>query len=176
MSLPACQQRAIDRMEGVLRASEPRLTSMFAIFARLNDGEPVNAETLNARRRRLLQPGNGMYAILLIPVMFIAVIVGAVIGGGARGTITCDVGYPVGGGAPALGRAMCPAAGEATAGKTTIAKTSPGHGSVSCEAASPAGAAGQVPGARFVTRTGGEHAFSRPSRADTTTADMSGMC
>src|SRR6266571_5110339 len=38
MSLPACQQRALDRMEGALRASEPHLTSMYAVFARLNAG------------------------------------------------------------------------------------------------------------------------------------------
>ena len=44
MSLPARQQRALDRMEGALRASEPHLASMYAIFGRLNAGEPIEDE------------------------------------------------------------------------------------------------------------------------------------
>ena len=36
MSLPASQQRVLDRIEGVLKRREPRLASMFAIFNRLN--------------------------------------------------------------------------------------------------------------------------------------------
>ena len=39
MSLPACQQRVLDRMEGALRASDSHLASMYAIFGRLNTGE-----------------------------------------------------------------------------------------------------------------------------------------
>src|SRR5881275_671275 len=32
MALPACQERALDRIEGALRASEPQLASMYAMF------------------------------------------------------------------------------------------------------------------------------------------------
>ena len=70
MSLPVCQQRALDRMEGALRASEPHLASMYAIFGRLNAGEPIAAERLT--RKRLRQASTTMYAIVLIPVMFAA--------------------------------------------------------------------------------------------------------
>ena len=74
MSLPACQQRALDRMEGALRASEPHLASMYAIFGRLNTGEPIAAERLARNRRRWLQQGTAMYAIVLVPVMFAAIL------------------------------------------------------------------------------------------------------
>jgi hypothetical protein len=36
MSLPASQQRVLDRIEETLKRREPRLASMFAIFNRLN--------------------------------------------------------------------------------------------------------------------------------------------
>ena len=36
MTLPASQQRVLDRIEEVLKRREPRLASMFAIFNRLN--------------------------------------------------------------------------------------------------------------------------------------------
>ena len=36
MSLPASQQRVLDRIEDALKKREPRLASMFAIFTRLN--------------------------------------------------------------------------------------------------------------------------------------------
>jgi hypothetical protein len=36
MSLPATQQRVLDRIEEALKKREPRLASMFAIFNRLN--------------------------------------------------------------------------------------------------------------------------------------------
>jgi len=39
MSLPASQQRVLDRIEEVLKKREPRLVSMFAMFTRLNIGE-----------------------------------------------------------------------------------------------------------------------------------------
>jgi hypothetical protein len=39
MSLPAEQQRVLDRIENVLQASEPRLASMYSIFTRLTNGE-----------------------------------------------------------------------------------------------------------------------------------------
>ena len=39
MSLPASQQRVLDRIEEALKKREPRLVSMFAMFTRLNLGE-----------------------------------------------------------------------------------------------------------------------------------------
>ncbi len=39
MTLPARQQRVLDRIEEVLKKREPRLVSMFAMFTRLNLGE-----------------------------------------------------------------------------------------------------------------------------------------
>ena len=81
MSLPVCQQRVLDRMEGALRASEPQLTAMYAMFGRLAASEPIRTERLGRKRLRRLQPGSAMYAIALIPVMFAAIIVGALFGG-----------------------------------------------------------------------------------------------
>ena len=109
MSLPACQQRVLDRMEGALRTSEPRLTSMYEIFTRLNVGEPVRAEPLTRRRLRWFQPGTAMYAIVLIPVMFAAIIVGALLGGGTRSATACEASYSVGGVSPLTSRPACPA-------------------------------------------------------------------
>ena len=71
MGLPAVQQRVLDRMEGALKASEPHLAAMFAIFARLSAGEPVGREALAARRRRWWpRPGAALSALVLVPVMF----------------------------------------------------------------------------------------------------------
>jgi hypothetical protein len=41
MSLPASQQRVLDRIEETLKRREPRLASMFAIFTRLTVHEEV---------------------------------------------------------------------------------------------------------------------------------------
>ena len=52
VGLPACQQRALDGIESALRACEPRLASMFAIFTRLARDEAVpRTESLRARTR-----------------------------------------------------------------------------------------------------------------------------
>src|SRR6202040_35455 len=96
-------------MEGALRASEPRLASMYTIFGRLNASEPIGTERLTRRRLRWLQPGTAMYAIVLIPVMFAAIIVGALLGGGARNATACEASYSVGGVSPLTSRPSCPA-------------------------------------------------------------------
>lgn len=41
MSLPASQQRVLDRIEDTLKRREPRLASMFAIFTRLTSNEAL---------------------------------------------------------------------------------------------------------------------------------------
>jgi hypothetical protein len=106
MSLPAAQQRVLDGIEGALRASEPRLTSMYTIFAQLNASEPVATERLMPKRR-WLQQGTAMYAIVLVPVLFAAVIVGALLGGSARSANACEAGYSVGGGSPLATKPSC---------------------------------------------------------------------
>ena len=140
MSLPACQQRALNRMEGALRASEPRLASMYAIFARLNVGEPIGAEQLT-RKRQWVQPGTAMYAIVLVPVMFAAIIVGAVLGG-SRTTAACEAGYSVGGVSPLSSRPSCPVSGKTV--KVAVRKTISASARLACTAG---------PAARFTTLT-----------------------
>jgi hypothetical protein len=41
MSLPACQERILSRIENALRACEPRLASRFAIFTWLTRDEEI---------------------------------------------------------------------------------------------------------------------------------------
>lgn len=63
MSLPAGQQQILDGMAETLKASEPRLASMFAIFGRLftNDGPPLRERLPTAgpvaRLAALRRPG-----------------------------------------------------------------------------------------------------------------------
>jgi len=154
MSLPACQQRALDRMEGVLRASEPHLASMYTMFGRLNAGEPIGAERLTRKRLRWLQPGTAMYAIVLVPVMFAAIIVGALLGGGTRSTAACEASYSVGGVSPLTGRPTCPVSGKTV--KVAVRKTISATARLACTA-------GQA--ARFTTLTGNEQAVPPAARA-----------
>ena len=162
MSLPACQQRALNHMEGALRASEPRLASMYAMFARLNVGEPIGAEQL-ARKRRWVQPGTAMYTIVLVPVMFAAIIVGAVLGG-SRTTAACEAGYSVGGVSP-LNRPSCPVSGKTV--KVAVRKTISATARLACTA-------GQA--ARFTTLTGNEQAVPPVARAHAAAAGPPPTC
>jgi Protein of unknown function (DUF3040) len=94
MSLRARQQRVLDGVERALRAGDPHLAGMFAIFARLNVGEPVGAEP-RARRRRPRWPrlGPAFSAFVLVPVVFALIIAGALSGGAtASSAKTCGVG------------------------------------------------------------------------------------
>jgi hypothetical protein len=94
MGLPAVQQRVLDRMEGTLKASEPHLAAMFAIFTRLSAGEPVRWEALAARRRRWwLRSGTTLAVLVLVPAMFAVIITGVLLGGPTRAS-TCAVGMP----------------------------------------------------------------------------------
>jgi predicted anti-sigma-YlaC factor YlaD len=92
MTLPARQQRVITEIDSALRASEPHLASMYAMFARLNQREPVTAEPLAAPRWRRRTPGAAIFAVVLLPVMIMMIILGVLVGG-ARSTGGCDVGY-----------------------------------------------------------------------------------
>jgi hypothetical protein len=54
MSLPSSQQRVLDRIEGRLRDSDPRLMALFVIFTKLTrDEEMPRIEELRARLTRL---------------------------------------------------------------------------------------------------------------------------
>ncbi len=138
-------------MEAALRASEPHMTSMYAIFARLNAAEPIGAEQIARRRQRWLQPGTTMYAIVLIPVMFAAIIVGALLGGSARSVTACEASYSVGGVSPLAGRPSCPTSGKAAVAKTAVRNTIAATARLACAGA------GQV--AQFTTRAHNEQAF-----------------
>jgi len=165
MSLPACQQRALDHMEGALRASEPDLASMFAIFGRLNAGEPIGRERLARQRRRWLHAGTTMYAIVLVPVMFAAIIVGALLGSGSRSTAACEAGYSVGGVSPLSGRSSCPVSGKTV--KVAVRKTISATARLACTA-------GQA--ARFTTLAGNEQAVPPVTQEHVTAAGTSGSC
>src|SRR5208282_3405527 len=166
MSLSAGQQRVLDRMEGALRASEPHLTSMYAIFSRLNASEPVGAEQLARKRMRWFKPGTAMYAIVLIPVMFAAIVIGALLGGGARSTTACEASYSVGGVSPLAGRPSCPISDKP---KTGVRKTISTTVRLACTAAP----------SRFVTMISHDQAFVPAARVTATAADptqIPGMC
>jgi Protein of unknown function (DUF3040) len=165
MSLPACQQRALDRMEGALRASEPQLASMYAIFGRLNAGEPIAAEQLTRKRRRWLQQGTAMYAIVLVPVMFAAIIVGALLGGGTRSSAACEASYSVGGVSPLTTRPACPA--KATVAKKAVRKTI---------SAARLACGTSVQAVRFTTLAAGGQAFSPAVRTGVAAAGPPGAC
>jgi len=165
MSLPACQQRVLDRMEGALRASEPDLTSMYAIFSQLNAGEPIGTEQLARERLRWFQPGTAMYAIVLIPVMFAAIIIGVLLGGGARSTTACEASYSVGGVSPLASRPSCPVSDKP---KTGVRKTISTTVRLACTAtAAPS---------RFITMAGHDQAFVPAARAEATAAGPPGNC
>jgi hypothetical protein len=165
MALPACQQRALDRMEGALRASEPHLASMYAIFGRLNAGEPIGRERLARKRLRWLQHGTAMYAIVLLPVMFAAIIVGALLGGGTRSTAACEAGYSVGGVSPLSSRPSCPVSGKTV--KVAVRKTISATARLACTA-------GQA--ARFTSLAANEQAVLPVPRALATAAGPPGAC
>jgi hypothetical protein len=151
-------------MEGALRASEPQLASMYAIFGRLNAGEPVGAERLTRKRLRWLQAGTAMYAIVLVPVMFAAIIVGARLGG-SRSTAACEAGYSVGGVSPLSSRPSCPVSGKTV--KVAVRKTISATARLACTA-------GQA--ARFTSLTGNEQAILPVPRALATVASSPGAC
>jgi hypothetical protein len=76
MGLPASQRHALGSIEARLRAADPHLASMFAMFSRLSVGEPVAMERLVSRPGlRLPPPRLAACAMVLIPVMFIALVI-----------------------------------------------------------------------------------------------------
>jgi hypothetical protein len=119
MSLPARQQRVLDRIEGSLHACEPRLRSMFAMFTTLTGDEDMpRLEELHSwslslslslslrgwrrrlpRSRRGRRPAGrawavgaqlfGLRAVLLVTVMLLALAPAVLLGLGTRGVSRC---------------------------------------------------------------------------------------
>jgi hypothetical protein len=153
VSLPAAQQRILDRMEGALQASEPQMVAMFSMFTRLNADDPVGAEPLARppRRHRLVQHGTALYAFVLVPVMFTMIIIAALLSSRAHSAGTCEVGYSAGTGSPPwVSRPWCQVPGNQ---KTAMSRA----GLASCAA--------RIPAIRFVTRARGEQALTPPAPA-----------
>ena len=104
-----------------------------------------------------------MYAIVLIPVMFAAIIIGALLGGGARSTTACEASYSVGGVSPLASRPSCPVSDKP---KTGVRKTISTTVRLACSAAP----------SRFITMTGNDQAFGPAARLKATAAGPPGMC
>jgi hypothetical protein len=136
MSLPASQQRALGSIEGRLRAADPHLASMFAIFARLNVGEPVATEHLAVRRLRVRSHGPHLsaFAVALIPVMFITMVLVSALAGGRLSPRACADGHQAGSISP-LVRSACQLTADTTAVKAAnvaMPTTSDGTENPSC--------------------------------------------
>ena len=117
------------------------------------------------KRLRWFQPGTALYAIVLIPVMFAAIIVGALLGSGARSTTACDAGYSVGGVSPLVSRPSCPVSDRP---KTGVRKTISTTARLACTAmASPS---------RFTTMTRNDQAFPPAARVAASVTGPPGMC
>jgi hypothetical protein len=175
MSLPARQRCVIDNMEIALRAGDPRLASMFAIFDRLHADEPVEPERLAPRGwLRWPRPGSAMYAVVVIPVVFAMIAVGALFGGG-RNARTCEAGYPLISSSPLVNRPVCQPTGN-----TTTAKSTPGtSGRTTADRTAGVGqpaCAGAAPIRRPVAWTGIEQPYSALAGPEASTAGPSGIC
>jgi hypothetical protein len=80
MSLPARQQRALDQIEKIFQARDPRLTSLFAMFAGLTSQEAMPTfEQVTGRLSRVLQP------IVLLPMVVVIIVTSIVLGSLAPG-------------------------------------------------------------------------------------------
>ena len=116
MSLPARQQRVLDRIERSLHVCEPHLRSMFALFTKLTgDEEMPRLEELRLRplpfpglRKRPARPGRKgqtatgagatgaagarLRALLLIPVILLVLAPAVLFGLAIRGQSPCEPG------------------------------------------------------------------------------------
>jgi hypothetical protein len=92
MSLPASQQRVLDRIEEVLKKREPRLASMFAMFTRLNINERLPRiealETVRWWSPRSYRGRMPARAVLFLSLA-IALIVSAVFIGTTQSSANC---------------------------------------------------------------------------------------
>ncbi len=114
MSLPARQERALEQIERALQACDPHLSSMFAMFSKLaRDEEVPRLEKLQApssplrdwlkrvaqpwTRRRATRrawatgaPGTRLRAIILVPIVLLALAPVAFVGRGTQGVSHCS--------------------------------------------------------------------------------------
>jgi hypothetical protein len=99
MSLPVGQQRSLERIEGRLTDSDPRLNSLFGIFNRLVRAESMPwFEQVKVRPvidrivwiaggcRRLVRPAARMRMLLLLPAALTAMLCGLMIATGFPGS------------------------------------------------------------------------------------------
>jgi hypothetical protein len=129
MSLPARQQRVLDRIESPLHACDPYLRSMFAIFTKLtSDEEMPRLEELKSRSlplpgwlKRLARsgrerqmargawaagtPGTARRAIIMVPIILLALAPAALLGLGTSSVSRCGPAIRLQHTAPALGPA-----------------------------------------------------------------------
>lgn len=105
MTLPVSQQRTLDRIDRMLRDSDPRLAALFAIFTRLTwDEEIPRVEEIRARltriggwitrrtesvRRRTPRVPGRLKAILLFPAALAAVACALLIGSSGPAAHRC---------------------------------------------------------------------------------------
>ncbi|MDX6335520.1 MAG: hypothetical protein QOG05_2860 [Streptosporangiaceae bacterium] len=105
MSLPASQQRMLNRIDRMLRDSDPRLVALFSIFTRLTwDEEIPRIEEVRARlarfsgwiarrtepvRRSIPRPSARIRAILVFPAALAAVACALLIGGSGPAVHRC---------------------------------------------------------------------------------------
>jgi hypothetical protein len=122
VSLPARQERVLERIEHSLHASDP-LRSMFAMFAKLTkDEEMPRLEKLQApssplwdKLRRVAQPGRAtkrawetgapgtrLRAIIFVPIVLLALAPAALLGLGIHGVSHCGPAFRPQRTAPAL--------------------------------------------------------------------------
>ena len=114
---------------------------------------PSGRNRLPRKRLRWLRAGTTIYAIVLVPVMFATIIVGALLGSRAHSVTTCDAGYSVGGVSP-LRPPSCPVSGQTVT--IAVRKTISASARLACTARQAA---------RFATLAGNEQALAPAARA-----------
>jgi hypothetical protein len=84
MSLPASEQRALDRIEETLHVADPRLRSLFMIFTRLTRHEAMpGTEQVSARLR------SSLFRTTAIPIVLAAILSGLILGSLAPARNAC---------------------------------------------------------------------------------------
>jgi Protein of unknown function (DUF3040) len=96
MSLPASQQRTLEKIEGRLAGSDPDLSSLFVIFSRLARDEAMpRIEDVRVRpvadrvarfRRSFRRPAARVRALLLLPAALSAMVCAVMIASGFPGS------------------------------------------------------------------------------------------
>jgi hypothetical protein len=86
MSLPASEQRALNRIEETLQAGDPRLRSLFMMFTRLTRHEAMpSTEQVNGRLR------TSLLRTIAIPIALAAILSGLILSSSASGRNACVI-------------------------------------------------------------------------------------